>query len=63
MMYLKGVITFASCVSGLCAGAGLGILILIKKNDSKKDTFNIILLLLSISIFAGYLMQAFELVF
>lgn len=55
MMYLKGIITFASCVSGLCAGAGLGILVLIKKNDSKKDTILILILLLLISIVSGYL--------
>lgn len=53
VMYLKGAISFASCVSGLCAGAGLGILVLIKKNDNKKDTVLIILLLLAVSIFAG----------
>ncbi len=62
VMYLKGAISFASCVSGLCAGAGLGILVLIKKNDDKKDTLLIILLLLVISIFAG-LITAFAAAF
>lgn len=61
MMYLKGVITFASCVSGLCAGAGLGILILIKKNDDKKDTILILALLFLISIISGYLIAGFSL--
>lgn len=55
LMYIKGVINFASCVSGLCAGAGLGLLVLIKNNDSKKDTVLILFLLLVISVFAGYL--------
>ena len=55
LMYIKGVISFASCVSGLCAGAGLGLLVLIKNNESKKDTGFILLLLLVISVLAGYL--------
>ena len=54
VLYLKGVITFASCVSGLCAGAGLGLLILIKNNKDKKDTALILTLLLITSILAGY---------
>lgn len=53
VIYLKGAISFASCVSGLCAGAGLGILVLIKNNNDKKDTLFIIFLLLLISISAG----------
>lgn len=57
IMYLKGVISFASCVSGLCAGAGLGILVLIRKNEDKKDTIQIMVLLLLISIFAGLLTE------
>lgn len=57
IMYLKGAISFSSCVSGLCAGAGLGILVLIRKNADKKDTFKIILLLLVISILAGFIVE------
>lgn len=59
MMYIKGVISFASCVSGLCAGAGLGILVLIKQNKNKKDTFEIIILLLLISILSGLIVLVF----
>jgi len=55
ILYLKGVITFASCVSGLCAGAGLGLLVLFKNNKDKKDTAVILLLLLIISVIAGYI--------
>lgn len=55
VLYLKGVITFASCVSGLCAGAGLGLLVLVKNNKDKKDTALILALLLITSILAGYI--------
>lgn len=60
IMYLKGMITFASCVSGLCAGAGLGILVLIRKNKDKKDTLNIIFLLLTASILTGIITAFFN---
>ncbi len=55
ILYLKGAITFASCVSGLCAGAGLGLLVLLKNNKDKKDTAFVLALLLIISVFSGYL--------
>ncbi len=60
ILYIKGVITFASCVSGLCAGAGLGLLVLLKNNKDKKDTALILALLLAISVFAGYLTLFFR---
>lgn len=53
LMYIKGVLTFASTIAGLCASAGLGLLVLIRKNDSKKDTIFIIAMLLFISILSG----------
>ena len=60
IMYLKGAISFASCVSGLCAGAGLGILVLIRKNENKKDTLNIIFILLAASILTGIITAFFN---
>lgn len=59
LMYLKGAIGFGSVISGLCSAAGLGLLVLFKKNSSLKDTFKILILLLSVSIFCGILIQAF----
>ena len=58
VMYMKGAIGFGSVISGLCSSAGLGLLVLIKKNDSIKDTMKIILLLLFVSIFSGILLQS-----
>lgn len=59
MMYLKGAIGFGSVVAGLSSSAGLGTLVLLRKNDNKKDTFRIIGLLLSISIISGIIIQFF----
>lgn len=59
LMYLKGAIGFGSVISGLCSSAGLGILVLLKKNSSLKDTAKILFLLLSVSIISGILIQTF----
>lgn len=58
LMYLKGAIGFGAVISGLCSGAGLGLLVLFKKNENLKDTFKILLILLAVSIFSGILIQA-----
>lgn len=58
LMYLKGALGFGSVIAGLCSSAGLGILVLFKKNDSLKDTLIIIFILLFVSIFSGILIQA-----
>ena len=57
LMYLKGAIGFGSVISGLCSSAGLGLLVLLKKNTSLKDSAKIILMLLCVSIFWGIVIQ------
>lgn len=57
MMFLKGAISFGSVISGLSSSAGLGLLVLLRKNNEIKDTVLIISLLLSVSIAAGILIQ------
>lgn len=59
MMYLKGVLSFGSVVAGLSSGAGLGLLVLLKRNKDIKNTATIIGLLLSISIVAGIVIELF----
>ena len=57
LMYMKGAIGFGSCVSGLCSSAGLGLLVLLKKNESKKDTLFVVLTLFIISVVSGMICQ------
>ena len=59
MMYIKGAISFGSVISGLSSGAGLGLLVLYKKNSSLKNSVFVTLVLLTFSIFAGILFQIF----
>lgn len=57
LMYLKGAIGFGSVVAGLCSSAGLGLLILLRRNEDIKDTLKIIGLLLLVSITSGLVIQ------
>jgi hypothetical protein len=56
-LFAKGAISFGSMVAGLCAGAGLGMLVLVKENRDTKDTLSIIGLLIGISVIAGVVIQ------
>ncbi len=56
-LFAKGAISFGSMVAGLCAGAGLGMLVLVKENKDIKDTVSIIGLLIGISVIAGVVIQ------
>ena len=56
-MFIKGIITLGSAVSGLSSSAGLGLLVLIQKNTSIKNTAFIISVLLAVSITAGIFVQ------
>jgi hypothetical protein len=56
-LFAKGAISFGSMVAGLCAGAGLGMLVLVKENKDIKDTLSIIGLLIGISVIAGVMVQ------
>lgn len=58
-MYLKGVISFASCLGGLVSGAGVGMIVLFKNNKNVKKNILIILSLLTIGIAVGYLFGLF----
>ncbi|MCD8377589.1 MAG: arsenic efflux protein [Candidatus Gastranaerophilales bacterium] len=60
MLYISGVLSFASVVAGLSSGAGLGLIVLLKRNPDKKDTAQIIGLLLGISIIAGFIISIFH---
>lgn len=56
-LYAKGSISFGALVAGLCAGGGLGILVLLKENEDFKDTVFVIGLLLTVSIVSGIVIQ------
>jgi hypothetical protein len=56
-LYLSGIITYGSVIAGLCASGGLGLLILFKEEEHKKNAYRIIALLYGISVVAGLTFQ------
>ncbi len=56
-LLISGAISFGSAVSGLCAGAGVGILVLFKANKRKRENIRIVLIVALTGIVAGLILQ------
>ena len=56
-LFLNGVLPFGSAMAGLCAGSGMGIIILFKENGDPKRIAKVLLLLWLISSAAGALLN------
>lgn len=52
-LYLSGTISFGSVVSGLCMGAGAGMLVLFKENRPMKENIKIVAILYACAVAAG----------
>ena len=55
-LFLEGVISFGSMMSGLLVGSGVGLLVLFKVNESLKDNLKILALLYVIGVGSGILL-------
>ena len=62
-LYLKGVISFASCIAGLLTGSGVAFLVLFKVNKRVKDNFKILLLVYLIGSVSGLIINLIGLLF
>lgn len=58
-LYLNGVLSAGAMMSGLLAGAGVGVLVLLRVNDNPRENGKIILLLYTLGVIAGILIEAF----
>lgn len=56
-LYLKGIIGLGPMMSGLLVSAGVGLLVLIKENKDHKENAKIIVLLYSVGVFWGILIE------
>ena len=62
-LYLEGVVSFASCISGLLTSSGVALLVLFKVNDNKKENIKILTLLYLIGIISGILIELISMIF
>lgn len=58
-LYLDGIIRFGTMMSGLLVGAGVGVLVLLRVNDDKKDNLKIIGMLYVIGVVSGMIINVF----
>ncbi len=56
-LYLEGILGFGSMMSGLLVGAGVGILVLFKINDNRKENFCIVGVLYAIGVICGWVIE------
>ncbi len=57
-LYLEGLLSFGALMSGLLVGAGVGLLVLFRVNDNKKENVLITLTLYGIGVFSGIVIEA-----
>lgn len=62
-LYLKGVLSAGAMLTGLLVGSGVGILVLIRVNDDRKENLRIIGLVYLIGVAAGVLAELFGVTF
>ncbi len=56
-LYLNEAISFASVVAGLCTGAGMGLVVLFRMNENKRENLKIVGLLYAVSAVAGVALE------
>jgi len=56
-LYLNNAINFASLISGLLTGSGTALLVLFKSNKNIKENIKILLLLYSLGVFSGIIIE------
>lgn len=62
-LYLKGILSAGAMMSGLLSGAGVGILVLLRVNDKRKENARIIGLLYAVGVLAGLCVELLGLQF
>lgn len=58
-LYISGIISFSACLGGLCASAGVGLLVLFKNNKNTKQNLLITLILFLFGSIIGLLFNLF----
>lgn len=58
-LYLGGAISFASVIAGLSTGAGVGLVVLCKVNQNKRESLKVIITLFVTAVTAGIILEIF----
>lgn len=58
-LYISGVVSFGALISGLCTGAGVGLLVLFKTNRNYRQNFTIMGVLYTVATLSGLIIQLF----
>lgn len=56
-LYIEGMLSFGSCVAGLCTGAGVGLVVLFKANKKLRENLVIALVLYAVSVVSGLIIN------
>lgn len=56
-LYLGEAISFASVIAGLCTGAGIGLVVLCRVNQDKRENFRVIAVLFAAAVSAGIVLE------
>lgn len=56
-LYFEGVLSFGAAIGGLCAGAGLGLLVLFRVGKNTKENLLVLGLLFAISVLSGSILK------
>lgn len=55
-LYIKGVISFAAAVAGLCTSAGVGLVVLWRVNRNRKENIKMMGVLYGVAVVAGIIL-------
>ncbi len=56
-LFLEGAISFSALISGLLAGAGVGLLVLFRVNNHQKENLRIVVILYSLAVIFGFVLR------
>lgn len=62
-LYMEGVLSAGAMMSGLLAGSGIGVAVLLRVNDKRKENIGIIALLYVTGVLSGLIIEALGIVF
>ena len=59
-LYIEEIITLSSLIGGLCAGAGVGLIVLFRLNKSVKENISVVFILYLIGVISSLILTAFN---